>query len=273
MKSEILARLSEFEAGLKALKKALGALATERVSRKSLRDQADALATLWVEDLRSPLEHQFGLPEDLIKQTSANMKQLHRLSRPNNLKSSYLKVLNSVLRGYQDRFVLPIKQTATTIESIFDLQKLIAGLSDAEESDYLREAIDCANAGFHKASIVLGWCAAVDRMQKKITATGFDKFNAASNAMKSQASGKFKKWNKVFVVTTLGELQQIFDSDLVHVLEGMSLLDGNQAQRLETCFQYRNNSAHPGQAPIGETHLITFFTDVTEIVLSNPTFR
>jgi hypothetical protein len=273
LKSEILARLSEFQAGLKSLKKEINALTTERVSRKSLRDQADALATVWVEDLRSPLEHQFGLPEELIKQTSASMKQLHRLSRPNNLKSSYLKVLNAVLRGYQDRFVLPIKQTTTVIESVFDLQKLVAGLSDAEESDYLREAIDCANAGFHRAAIVLGWCAAVDRMQKKVMASGFDKFNAASTVMKNQGSGKFKRWNKEFVVTTLGELQQVFDSDLIHVLEGLSLLDSNQAQRLETCFQYRNHSAHPGQAPIGETHLVTFFTDATEIVLSNPAFR
>jgi len=110
-------------------------------------------------------------------------------------------------------------------------------------------------------------------MQKKVMALGFGQLNAASTAMKSQTSGKFKKWNKQFAVTTLAELQQVFDSDLIHVLEGMGLLDGNQAQRLETCVQYRNHSAHPGQAPIGEAHVVTFFTDVTGIVLSNAAFH
>lgn len=273
MKADILAKLQAFEDDLRALRKDITALTTNQVGRNALRERADEIATRWVEELRSPLEHKFGMPEELIKQTSESMKQLHRLSRPNNLKASYLKVLNSVLKRFQDRFVLPIKQTAANVESGFDLKKLVDGLSDADESDYLREAIDCANAGFHRAAIVLGWCAAVDGMQKKIMALGFDKFNAASSAMKAQTSGKFKKWNKGFAIATLGELQQVFDSDLLHVLEGMSLLDGNQAQRLETCFQYRNHSAHPGQAPIGEAHVVTFFTDVTGIVLANPSFR
>ena len=48
--------------------------------------------------------------------------------------------------------------------------------------------------------------------------------------------------------------------------------DGNQAERLRTCFQWRNNSAHPGHAPIAEVHLNAFFSDIVEIVLANPTF-
>jgi len=109
-------------------------------------------------------------------------------------------------------------------------------------------------------------------MQKKILALGFDSFNNASRTLKSQTSGKFKRWNKEFAVTTMSELQMIFDSDLIVVLEGMGLLDGNQAQRLETCFQYRNHSAHPGEAPIEPAHVISFFTDINGIILQNQKF-
>ena len=64
----------------------------------------------------------------------------------------------------------------------------------------------------------------------------------------------------------------MFDSDLIIILEGMELLDRNQSQRLETCFQYRNHSAHPGLAPIDPTHVVSFFTDIAKIIILNPNF-
>ena len=51
------------------------------------------------------------------------------------------------------------------------------------------------------------------------------------------------------------------------------MLDGNQAERLEVCFKYRNHSAHPGLAPIGRPHVVAFFSDIGEILLLNPTFK
>ena len=98
----------------------------------------------------------------------------------------------------------------------------------------------------------MGWCALVDKIQKKIIRIGLNQFNATSTKLKAQTSGKFKRWNKEFSVSTLSELQAVFDTDLIVVLEGMGLLDGNEAERLETCFQHRNHSAHPGEAPIAE---------------------
>jgi hypothetical protein len=46
----------------------------------------------------------------------------------------------------KNRLVLPIQQTAIEVETIFDLRKPVEELSDAEDSEYLQEKIDCANA-------------------------------------------------------------------------------------------------------------------------------
>lgn len=272
MKNAVLTSLRQFKADLKALWKEVKANQGERVAKKSIREQAESLATRWVEDLRSPLEHKFKLSAEVIRDMSESMKQLHVVSRPNNRKSSYNKILKQVLHDFDDRFVLPIQQLAMEVDSVLDLQRLVPGLADPAESEYLDEAVQCATSGFRRAAIVLGWCAAVDRMQRKILSIGLASFNATSAKLKAQTSGKFKRWNKEFSITTLAELQTVFDSDLVVLLEGMGLLDGNQAQRLETCFQYRNHSAHPGQAPIGDPHVVAFFSDINEIILQNPNF-
>jgi hypothetical protein len=273
MKAEILKKLETFESDLRKLRKSVSALPGTTVNQKKLRTDAEELATRWVEELRSPLEHKFPIAKEVIAETSDSLKRLHVLSRPSNLKSSYVKTLDSVLDHFKDKLVLPIQQTTTGVETKFDLQKLVAGLSNPDESEYLKEAIDSANAGFHRAAIVLGWCAAIDRIQKRIQALGFAKFNATSTAIKAQTSGRHKRWNKEFNITTLGELQEVFDNDLVTVCEGMGLLDRNQADRLiDVDFQYRNHSAHPGQAPIEDAHVVAFFTDITSIILTNAKF-
>lgn len=273
MKQETLTRLDQFKQLLRSLRREVAGQKTTRVNKLAPRRVADQIATLWVEDLRSPLEHKFKLPSEAIKTTSEAMKRMHVLSRPNNLAASYLEVLDAVLKDFDDRFVLPIQQTSSKIERILDLTKLIPALPNPDESTYLKEAVECAASGHYRAAVVMGWCCAIDRIQRKIAAVGFPVFNSTSTALKNQTSGKFKRWNKEFSISMLSELQQVFDTDLIVVLEGMTLLDGNQAQRLETCFQYRCHSAHPGEAPIGEPHVIAFFTDITEILLQNSKFK
>jgi len=273
MKVEILAKLRQFELDLRELRKQVKAITIKTVNAKSLREEAEAFATRWVEELRSPLEHKFKIDATIIKETSEHVKRLHVLSRPSNLKTSYLQTLDAILDKFKDKFILPIQQTSMEVESVFDLQKFVSGLPDPGESEYLKEAIDCANSNFKKAAVVMGWCAAVDRIQKKIQVVGFATFNSTSTQMKQQTSGRHKHFAKEFKITTLSELQTIFDNDLIRVCEGMQLLDGNQADRLiNVDFQYRNHSAHPGSAPIEDAHLVAFFTDINNIILTNTKF-
>src|SRR4051812_2636023 len=186
MKQSILDKLDQLKKELQSLKKDVVDVKGTTINRVGIRKRTDAIANMWVEELRSSLEHKFKLPKDLIEKTAAEMKQLHVLSRPSNLKSSYLKTINSTLSKFDDKFVLPIKQSATEVENIIDLQKLVPGLADPEESDYLKEAIECAEAGHKRAAIVLGWCALIDKLQKQIVRIGLDKFNAASTKVKNQ---------------------------------------------------------------------------------------
>ncbi|MGA2581956.1 MAG: hypothetical protein ABSG31_01665 [Tepidisphaeraceae bacterium] len=161
-------------------------------------------------------------------------------------------------------------QTSATAKT---LEALAEKVIDSAERGFIEEAITCINHSAPRAAIVLGWCAAVHRLRKKIQALGFPAFNETSARLKNMDSGKHKRWSKEFRITSFGELQtNVFDTDLITILEGMGLIDGTQAQRLATCFEYRCHSAHPGDAPIGEPHVVAFFSDIVGIILSNPVF-
>jgi len=156
MKKEFIDKLRAFKTEVVALKREVGGLSTERVSKKKLMVSAEAIASKWVEEMRSPLEHKFKLDKQVIEHTSGHLKQLHVLSRPNNLKKSYVLCLNAILKDYDNKFILPIQQSAENVAEIFDLQKILPGLANSDESEYLKEAISCAERRFYKAAIVMG---------------------------------------------------------------------------------------------------------------------
>jgi hypothetical protein len=272
MKDLILQQLQSTEDRLRQLRSVLKKSTTKAVSKKEFRDEAEALANRWVEELRSPLEHKFKLPADIIAKYATGFRQLHILSRPSNLVTSYVKCLDTLLRQFKNDLVLPVQQSPEPPSSKGQLKLIVSKLGEEDVSDYLAEAIACADNDYNRASIVMGWCATIDHIQKKLVMIGLDKFNAMSTELKKQTSGRFKRFNKEFHVTTINELQEVFDTDLLWVLEGMQLIDSNQGDRLRTCFQYRNQSAHPGEAPIGEVHINAFFNDIIEIVLANEKF-
>jgi hypothetical protein len=151
------------------------------------------------------------------------------------------------------------------------LPRISKGLT-TDEGEYLAEAHRCLSVNGLRACIVLGWCATVARIHAKIAEIGFDRFSKASADMNAKTTGRFKPFKKRFEVGSLSELQTVFDTDLLWVLEYMQLIDGNQHQRLRHCFEFRNNSAHPGLAKIKGENLYSFYSDISEIVLRNKSF-
>jgi hypothetical protein len=94
-----------------------------------------------------------------------------------------------------------------------------------------------------------------------------------SNVIASSQTGRFKKFNKVFNISSISDVREVFDNDILWVIEGMQLIDLNQHTRLKSCFDMRNQCAHPGEAPITFYNLLSFFSDINEIILNNAKFN
>jgi hypothetical protein len=164
-------------------------------------------------------------------------------------------------------------KSAGKIVSVSHLAKILENATE-EEKGYLEEALGCAGNGFFRASVVLGWCAAVHRMHKTVERLGFDEFNKKSDEMNKITDGRFKRFKKSFTVHSLSELRAtVFDSDLLWVLEYWQLIDANQHDRLSICFTMRNNSGHPGEAPVTEENLASFYSDLKAFVFDNAKFK
>jgi len=265
--------LVDFEKRLRKLR--LDVSGYDRVQKQALMKEAEALSILWFTSLKPQIEGLGAAFEPQVADVTVAMDRLHNVSSRNNRATSYDAAITAALTKFKDRFLKPIQLAKPEEKTNVVLDKVLGRIndpSDPEESSYLKEAIACAKIGYWRASVVMGWCAAIDRLQQTIGRIGFDKFNEASTRLKNKTTGKFKNWNKGVQANNLSELQAIFDKDLLTVLEEMNLIDSNESDRLLVCFQYRNQSAHPSKPPIQDVHLAAFYTDIDAIIFSNPNF-
>lgn len=148
------------------------------------------------------------------------------------------------------------------------------GNVEDKERIYLTEAVGCANNGFFRAAVVLGWSAAVHRMHKIVQKKGFDEFSKQSKELSRINEGRYKRFTKSVTIHNLSELQaNVFDKDLLWILEYWGLIDSNQHDRLSICFTMRNNAGHPGEASISPENLLSFYSDVKNYVFDNENFK
>jgi hypothetical protein len=270
MKEQLLSVTRKQVEDLAALQRSIKSVPTKRVSRKQPLDAGAATARHWFDVVRPALEKaQFS--KDAIEPFSRRFEELLRISGGEPMKAGFLQCVAGILQLYRQQIVHQIEIGSFATAAGLSIAPYIAGLPVAE-GDYLDEAQRCLSVEALRGCIVLGWCATVARIHEKIGQIGYEKFTQATAEMAAKTTGRFKAFNKKLPVDSLSDLQRVFDTDVLFVLEYMQLIDSNQHSRLRHCFDMRNHSAHPGQAPITGENLYSFFSDITQIVLKNPKF-
>jgi hypothetical protein len=269
----IINSLREMHKELLSLRKDVSFEKTKTISKQTLRQRTESLGTKWFSGISDVLSAENLIPSNVIEAYSENFERLIKISAPNNLKASYLDTLTKLSRKFRDDLIIPIQKHPQSMAESSPLKNMLAGLPNPDENAYLKEAVDCAGNKFYRAAVVLGWCATIDRIHKTIQKIGFAKFNVTSASIASQQQGRFKKFNSPQNVGSLSELREVFDTVVLWVIEGMQLIDSNQHTRLKGCFDLRCQCAHPGDAPVTEYNLLSFFSDLNEIVFGNQTFK
>ncbi len=273
MKAAIIEKLKSFKADLESLRRDVRGNKASTINKSEICSKADALAMQWTNEFGDHLKQFDKLPEQTITDMNENMSMLFRLSQQSNRKTSYARVLDAAYRRFNARFIVPISQSTTVVKVKFDFHKLFPNLSDSQESEYMKEAIGCANAGYFRAAVVVGWCAAMDRIHDHVRALGVEKINDALRVMREAKHGKFKQVKNAPPITALGEVQEITDRNLIFLILRLGLVDAKQADRLLEHLNHRNQSAHPGNAPVGEDLLNHFFPGIGEIIFNNPKMK
>lgn len=267
MSEPLINSLKEADRELRAIRKEIKAEQVKQINKKAIRQRVEKACTTWFESISSELHSVNFSRADFYDNRFA---QLLRIAGPGNAKTRYLEELDLTLKAFKEDLIVGFQTAAKAPAS--QLSAVLSGLKNPVYSNYLTDAIKCADYGILRASAVLGWAAAIDQIHRFLAQNGLEKFNQRSALMAGQTKGRFKKFNQTQNVQSLSELREVFDNVILWILEGMELVDINQHTRLHSCFELRCQCSHPGEAPITEYNLLSFFSDLEKIVFSNPTF-
>lgn len=272
LKNETIDNLNQIFSELKSIHKSIKKILGSLVQNQEINERSNEVSLLWYEKIKSNLTN-LGVKQDTVEKYDKFFEKLLHLSlAATSRKNTYSECVENITKDLKKDLLAEIMKYAGDINQISQLEKIKEKVTEAE-SEYLDEAISCANMGFNRASVVLGWSATISRIQKVIERLGFDDFNQKSLEMKNKTSGRYKRFSKSFTVNSISELQSVFDNDLLWVLEYWGLIDPNQHDRLSLCFTMRNNSAHPGEAIITPENLTSFYSDLKTIIFDNDKFE
>lgn len=272
-KDELIKALQELRNSLMKLRKIVDAIDAENISRPDIKKMAGQASKVWFESLKHVLPS-FGVAKEILGKYEVHFDRLlHASIDPATKTSTYAKTLTTILDQFDDDILLPVHKSAGQIADVSHLEKILENVANDDERKYLEQAVGCARYEFLGASVVLAWCGAIDRIQKKIEQIGFPKFNATVVMMNNTKTGRFAKFKKNLVVNSLNELRNdVPDSVLLWVVEGLGLIDKAEHDRLDDCYTKRCNAAHPGNAPITDDNLRSVFSDLKVIIFDNPKF-
>ena len=269
MKDKLLAATREHARTLADLQTRIGRYSGGQIQSGSLLADVQGMAAAWFDSVKAPLESAKIRP-DLVTEATTIFDKILRLSKIKPRKGTLLAELSGAIKAYKE-IIHSVETASFESSQALSITPFIEGLQ-GDETAYLDEAQRCLTVDGLRACVVLGWCAAMSRIHRKIEAIGFDRFSEATREMHAKTTGRFKPFRKQFTIESRSELQTVFDTDLLWVLEYLELIDNNQHQRLRHCFELRNNSAHPGLAPIKGPNLYSFYSDISEIILKNEKF-
>ena len=165
-KEDALALLDSIENSLRRLHIEIRRVKTSNIYKKAVKDSSQKIGTKWFEEL-DPSLPSLGVTDELRKKYHDLFTALLLLSVKTSVKQTYLKTIDAILQDFKEELFVTIMKSAGQVVSVSHIAKILENATD-EEKDYLDEALGCASRGFFRASVVLGWSAAVHRMHKTV---------------------------------------------------------------------------------------------------------
>lgn len=182
MKKEvIIATLKEIDKKLDSLSNDLDKSPSKFVSKKQLMQDTEIIAKSWFETVE-PYAENYGIKEIIGSKYHNLFEILLELSLKTSRKVTYQKTIYSICVDFKEELTVAALKSAEKV-NYSNLPDILENATQ-EEKEYLIEALGCAEKGFLRASMVLVWCAVINRMHKTVEKLGIVEFSKKSQEMK-----------------------------------------------------------------------------------------
>ncbi len=145
-----------------------------------------------------------------------------------------------------------------TVQTSATLRGLEHRVPDGGAKDFLKETIDCFEAGANRATITMSWILAVDHLFAHILKHKLTEFNVALSKDKGV---------KLTGVTHRDDFTEMKESKFIELCRAAKIISNDVRKILDTCLGVRNSCAHPSGITVTNTKVIAFVEDLVQNVV------
>ena len=138
------------------------------------------------------------------------------------------------------------------------LRGLERKMPDGGRKEFLKETIDCFEAGANRATITMAWILAVDHLFAHILKHNLADFNA------SLAKDKGVKLNSI---RRRDDFNDMKESKFIEICRSANIISNDVRKILDTSLGIRNSCAHPSGIKVPDSKVIAFVEDLVENVV------
>lgn len=147
--------------------------------------------------------------------------------------------------------------TAQTSATLRGLENKMPG---GPTEHFLKETIDCFEAGANRATIVMAWILVIDHLFAYILSHKLTEFNAALELNNDKSI-------KIKTVTRRDDFTEIKESKFIELCRSSKIISNDVRKILDHKLDIRNSSAHPSGITINKSKVIDFVEDLVHNVV------
>jgi hypothetical protein len=163
-------------------------------------------------------------------------------------------------RHYREELSKKMGAERVVVQANAELRKLENKVQAGSTKDFLKETIDCFEAGANRATIVMCWILAIDHMIDYVMKHRLTEFNASLQK-------NMDKRVKVTSIRVRDDFSDIPEGKLIELLRASGIISNDVRKVLDEKLGTRNSSAHPSGISIKPSKVIDFVDDLMENVV------
>ncbi|MFH1840162.1 MAG: hypothetical protein ABH849_03360 [Nanoarchaeota archaeon] len=196
--------------------------------------------------------------------------EIAHLHQPTNMSDLFRKLSDKkkkVFVSFKGGYMLS-RKTFKEIDSEFGVgikkrktsktfKDLLNKIKDKNESNFLKEAMDCYDINSFRASIIMTWLLVINHLYSYIMNNKLNEFNKALNKQKL----RIKKIKKI------DDFTEIKEDKFIELARAARIITNDVRKILDEKLGIRNTCAHPNSIIVSETKATLFIEDLIENVL------
>ena len=161
---------------------------------------------------------------------------------------------------YREQLSQRLGAERVVVQASAELRRLETKLAPGAQQRFLKETIDCFEAGANRAAIIMCWILALNHLFALVLMKHLQNFNAELAKVND-------KRVRVSAISTRDDFGDIPEGKFIELLRSGGVISNDVRKILDVKLGIRNTCAHPSGVEIKRSKVIDFIEDLIENVL------